>query len=109
MSYAPTLPPLPNDYPHQQHPHAHHPSRHSKPPVPPLPPNFRPEDDRALDLVAPMPERAMPSLGADMARTLDDSLTYAPEYSPRTATPLPPTTSFPLRTSSLYPAPPALD
>ncbi|KAF8471021.1 hypothetical protein JB92DRAFT_2838411 [Gautieria morchelliformis] len=108
MSYAPTLPPLPNDYPHQQHSHAHHQSRHSKPPVPPLPPNFRPEDDRALDLVAPMPERAMPSLGADMARTLDDSLAYAPAY-PAPYAQAPPASSFPSRTSSLYPAPPAID
>ncbi|KAF8524521.1 hypothetical protein JB92DRAFT_2827007 [Gautieria morchelliformis] len=43
-------------------------------------PNFRPEVDRALDLVAPMLERAMASLGADMARTLDYSLPYAPAY-----------------------------
>ncbi|KAF8528721.1 hypothetical protein JB92DRAFT_3139644 [Gautieria morchelliformis] len=79
MSYGPTLLPLPTDFPSQQHPHgAHHLSRHSKPPAPPLPPNFRPEDDRALDLVARMPERAMPSLGVHMARTLDDYLNYAP-------------------------------
>ncbi|KAF8487995.1 hypothetical protein JB92DRAFT_3130249 [Gautieria morchelliformis] len=65
---------------------------------PPVRPNFLPEDDRALNLAAPMPERAMASLRADMARTLDDSLTYAPGNPPRMDTLLaphspPPTTS----------------
>ncbi|KAF8490124.1 hypothetical protein JB92DRAFT_3147928 [Gautieria morchelliformis] len=48
-SYAPALPPLPSDFPRQQ--------RHTT------------EDDRSLDLVASMPERAMPSLGADGPHT----------------------------------------
>ncbi|KAF8505269.1 hypothetical protein JB92DRAFT_3122532 [Gautieria morchelliformis] len=70
------------------------------PPVPPISPNFRPKDDRALDLVA----GAMPSLGADMARTLDDYLNYAPAYPAPYGHASP--TSFLALTSSLHSAPP---
>ncbi|KAF8506228.1 hypothetical protein JB92DRAFT_736181 [Gautieria morchelliformis] len=46
----------------------------------PVPPNFHPAEDRALDLFDPMPERAMASLGAAVPCTHDVSLTYLPAY-----------------------------
>ena len=55
MSYAPMVPPLPQDFNNPRR-------RNSKPPIPPLPPNFHPDQP----LAAPMPERAMPTLPADV-------------------------------------------
>lgn len=62
MSLPPPLPPHPNLS------SSHRPSQsttNARPPVPPLPPNYRP-DSRTHPLFAPMPERIMPSLPADV-------------------------------------------
>ncbi|KAF8522642.1 HCP-like protein [Hysterangium stoloniferum] len=75
MSYAPpTVPPLPQSFHNQPRRQNSNPA----PPIPPLPPNFQPEKQHPM--LAPMPERAMPSLPADMARTLDESAGSNPGY-----------------------------
>ncbi|KAF8498033.1 hypothetical protein JB92DRAFT_3125441 [Gautieria morchelliformis] len=77
----------------------------SAPCTPPIRPNFRPEDDRALGLVSPMPEREMASLRADMpAHSTTPSPAPKPTR-PRTDTPLEPH-SLPNVLSLLSPAPP---
>ncbi|KIJ35622.1 hypothetical protein M422DRAFT_34581 [Sphaerobolus stellatus SS14] len=61
MSYAsPAVPPYPtNFYDQRQY------RQNSKAPVPPLPPDFHPEQSM-------MPERIMPNLPADIGPTFDD-------------------------------------
>ncbi|KAF8524519.1 hypothetical protein JB92DRAFT_3109423 [Gautieria morchelliformis] len=62
----------------------------SAPCTPRVRPNFRPADDRALDLVAPMPERAMASLRADMPAHPTTPSPTPRHTRPRTDTPLEP-------------------
>ncbi|GJJ14818.1 hypothetical protein Clacol_009086 [Clathrus columnatus] len=75
MSLPPPLPPHPNP--------SHRVSQqsvNSKPPLPPLPPDYQP-DSQTHPLFAPMPERIMPSLPADITRTLDDAALTTPAMS----------------------------
>ncbi|KAF8488127.1 hypothetical protein JB92DRAFT_3130157 [Gautieria morchelliformis] len=74
MSYAPALPPPPNVFPRStkrlsaQHHTAIAPL---EPTCPATPANFRPEDNRALDLVASIPERTMCTGGYMASRTAE--------------------------------------
>lgn len=62
-----SLPPPPLPPPPHPHPPPHHrsESNSNRPPLPPLPPDYRP-DSQTHPLFAPMPERIMPSLPADV-------------------------------------------
>ncbi|PVF94812.1 HCP-like protein [Serendipita vermifera] len=88
---VPQLPPRPNQqsnasgYNNQQLP-----STVGPPPVPPLPPGFRPEIDGLYDsqphygdpMVAPRPQKLMSSVPADMARTLESQMPATPAPGP---------------------------
>lgn len=60
MSSVPAVPPLPQGY------NSTLTDKYTKPPIPPLPDNFNPREESYL--AAPMPERAMPSLPADVSQ-----------------------------------------
>ncbi|KAI5119311.1 hypothetical protein M0805_004555 [Coniferiporia weirii] len=79
MSLGLSLPPVP---PRPYSVNANDRNRDIPPPIPPLPPNFRPDADDvqlphlADPLVAPRPQRLNPDLPADMARTLNEQTAY---------------------------------